>query len=61
MMVLGLPLASPLVEIVCLNFSYLCEVDILYFAAEETETQRCELTCLRPHLAEPRLVGKSDV
>lgn len=61
MMVPALPFASPLVEIIYLSLSYLYEVDILYFADEETETQRCELTCFRPQLAEPRLEGKSDV
>ena len=60
-LVLGLPFARPLVEIIYLSFSYLYEVDILNFADEETETQRCELICLRPQLAEPRLEGKPDV
>lgn len=60
-MVVGLLFACPLVQIISLSFSYLYEVDTLYFADEETETQRCELTCLRPQLAERRLEGKSDV
>lgn len=59
-MLVGLLFASPLVQKIYLSLSDLYEVDVLYFADEETETQRCELTCLGPQLAETRLEGKSD-